>query len=167
MSRYLETGKIVGTFGLKGELKVITDATTPRFIKGNTLYLGKNINHLEKVTITSSRFHKGLYIITINDLFDINLVLKRVGETFYIDRDEMDDLDSNQYYFIDLIGKKIKYQNEIYGIVIDVLDLPTSSVLEIELNNKKKILVPFVANYIKDVNMQDNEIETLNLEEFL
>ena len=44
---YLETGKIVGTFGINGELKVLSDATTNRFVKGNFLYLGKNTKRLE------------------------------------------------------------------------------------------------------------------------
>ena len=164
MSNYLETGKIVGTFGINGELKVLSDASTNRFYKGNILYLGKNINHLEKVEITSSRFHKGLYLITINNIKDINEVLKYVGLLFFIDRDELDDLEPNQYYFDDLIGLKVLSNNEEVGKVIDVLDLPSSSVLELLINNKK-ILIPFVEKYIGKVTKET--IEILNLEEFL
>jgi len=166
MSRYLETGHIVGTFGLKGELKVISDANTNRFVKGNTLYFGKTIKHLEKVTISSSRILKGMHVVTINDLQDINLVEKYIGYKFFIDRDELDDLDNNQYYFIDLIGLDVYYKDKCYGKVIDVLDLPTSSVLEIELENKK-ILVPFVDNYVLNVLVNDNLIIMDKLEEFL
>ena len=49
MSKYLETGKIVGVFGLKGELKVLSDSSTNRFTKDNYLYLGKKETKLTKV----------------------------------------------------------------------------------------------------------------------
>ena len=79
---------------------------------------------------------------------------------FYIDRDELDDLEENQYYFTDLIGLKVINQNnEELGEVIDVLDLPTSAVLEIKLLNGKKCMIPFVNEYIKDVT---NEIIIIN-----
>ena len=152
MSKYLETGKIVGVFGLKGELKVISDSTTNRFFKGSELYLGRNIKNLTKVTISSARIHKGMYMVTINELYDINLVEKYVNQIFYIDRDEMDDLEENEYYFTDLIGLKVINQNnELLGTVIDVLDLPTSAVIEVSLENGKKSMIPFVKEYIKDV----------------
>lgn len=166
MSKYLETGKIVGTFGINGELKVLSDSTTNRFVKGNFLYLGKNTKALEKVEITSTRFHKGLYLVTINNLEDINLVLKYVGMTFYIDREELDDLKENEYYFDDLIGLKVIYNNEEVGMVKDVLDLPAAPALEIIINKiKKQILVPFVGKYFGKVTKE--EIEMFNLEEFV
>lgn len=165
MSNYLETGKIVGTFGINGELKVLSDATTNRFVKGNTLYLGKNTKSLEKVEITSTRFHKGMYLVTINNLNNINLVEKYVNFIFYIDRDEMNDLKENEYYFVDLIGLKIvDTKNTEYGVVTDMLDLPSSSVLEANINGKR-ILIPFVKNYIKEVTNIYIMID--HLEEFL
>ena len=165
MSNYLETGKIVGTFGINGELKVLSDSTTNRFVKGNTLYLGKNTKTLEKVEITSARIHKGMHLVTINNLNNINLVEKYVNYCFYIDRDEMDDLDEDQYYFVDLIGLKIVDTNKKeYGTVTDMLDLPSSSVIEASINDRK-ILIPFVKNYIKEVTKEYIMID--HLEEFL
>lgn len=166
MSKYLETGKIVGVFGLKGELKVISDSTTNRFFKGSELYLGRNIKNLTKVTISSARIHKGMYMVTINELYDINLVEKYVNQIFYIDRDEMDDLEENEYYFDDLIGLKIiDGNNNEYGEVVDVLDLPSSAVIEIKLKGGKKIMIPFVGVYINDVTKEYILIE--RIEEFL
>lgn len=165
MSKYLETGKIVGVFGLKGELKVISDSTTNRFKKGNKLYLGKSEKNVVQVEITSARMHKGMHLVVIDNLEDINLVEKYVNYYFYIDREEMHDLKKNEYYFDDLIGLNIKdEQNNIYGKVVDVLDLPASAVLEVMINDKK-IMIPFVDVYIKDVTKEDIIIS--RLEEFL
>lgn len=161
MSKYLLTGKIVGVFGLKGELKVISESDTNRFIKDNELYLGKNETKLQKVKVSSSRVHKGMYLITINDLFDINLVEKYVGLNFYIDREEMDDLEDGEFYLDDLIGLKVINQNnEVLGPVVEVLDL-YHPVIEIELKNGKKILMPFVKEYVKGVDEEYIYIEEI------
>ena len=161
MSKYLLTGKIVGVFGLKGELKVISESDTNRFIKDNELYLGKNETKLQKVKVSSSRVHKGMYLITINDLFDINLVEKYVGLNFYIDREEMDDLEDGEFYLDDLIGLKVINQDkEVLGPVVEVLDL-YHPVIEIELKNGKKILMPFVKEYVKDVDEEYIYIEEI------
>lgn len=161
MSKYLLTGKIVGVFGLKGELKVISESDTNRFIKDNELYLGKNETKLQKVKVSSSRVHKGMYLVTINDLFDINLVEKYVGLNFYIDREEMDDLEDGEFYLDDLIGLKVINQNkEVLGPVVEVLDL-YHPVIEIELKNGKKILMPFVKEYVKGVDEEYIYIEEI------
>lgn len=161
MSKYLLTGKIVGVFGLKGELKVISESDTNRFIKDNELYLGKNETKLQKVKVSSSRVHKGMYLITINDLFDINLVEKYVGLNFYIDREEMDDLEDGEFYLDDLIGLKVINQNkEVLGPVVEVLDL-YHPVIEIELKNGKKILMPFVKEYVKGFDEEYIYIEEI------
>ena len=161
MSKYLLTGKVVGVFGLKGELKVFSESDTNRFFKDNELYLGKNETRLEKVKISSSRVHKGLHLVTINDLFDINLVEKYVGVNFYIDREEMDDLEDGEFYLDDLIGLKVINQNkEVLGPVVEVLDL-YHPVIEIELKNGKKILMPFVKEYVKDVDEEYIYIEEI------
>ena len=166
MSKYLETGKIVGVFGLKGELKVISDSTTNRFVEGAELYLGRNVNHLTKVKISSVRVHKGMFMVTINELYDINLVEKYVNNYFYIDRDEIDDLEENQYYFDDLIGLTvIDGKNSEYGKVIEVYDLPASVVIEIQLKTGKTVMVPFIDIYINDVTKEHILIE--RIEEFL
>lgn len=161
MSKYLLTGKIVGVFGLKGELKVISESDTNRFIKDNELYLGKNETKLQKVKVSSSRVHKGMYLVTISDLFDINLVEKYVGLNFYIDREEMDDLEDGEFYLDDLIGLRVINQNkEVLGPVVEVLDL-YHPVIEIELKNGKKILMPFVKEYVKDVDEEYIYIEEI------
>ena len=165
MSKYLETGKIVGVFGLKGELKVISDSTTNRFKKGNHLYLGKNEKNVQKVQITNARIHKGLNLVVIDNLEDINLVEKYVNYYFYIDREEMNDLKENEYYFDDLIGKDIvDKDNKIYGKVIDMLDLPASAVIETKFGDRK-VMIPFVNAYIKDVT--DTSVVIDRIEEFL
>lgn len=157
--KYLEVGKIVTTHGIKGELKVsITTDTLSRFNVGNKLYLKKGSEYIE-VIIDSFRMHKGMALITINNLKNINDVLAYVGLFLYVNREELDDLNEGQYYYEDLIGLDV-YDKTVesgkIGEVIDVIEVPQGEILRIKLNNGKKGLVPFVDEFIIDVDIENN-----------
>lgn len=157
--KYLEVGKIVTTHGIKGELKVsITTDTLSRFNVGNKLYLKQGNEYIE-VTIDSFRMHKEMALITINNLKNINDVQCYIGMYLYVNRDELDDLNEGQYYYEDLIGLDV-YDKTIesgkIGKVIDVIEVPQGEILRIKLNNGKNGLVPFVDEFIVEVDIENN-----------
>ena len=164
-TKYLEVGKIVGTFGIKGELKLFSesDFIEERLKKGNVLYLKQGDKYIP-VTIDKARFHKNLWMISINGITDINDVMGYVGFSLYVDTENAKPLDDGEYYCDDLIDMEVYNQNdELMGIVVDVLEIPTYKLLEIK-NKDKKFLVPFIDEFIIDV-LEDkiivNEIEGL------
>lgn len=154
MSDYILVGKIVNTFGLKGELKISTesDFIKERFGKGSKIYLKLNGKYQE-FTISSSRMIKGLPTIVLNDLVDINDVTKYVGLNVYSSTDDNPVLDDNEYYIDDLVGLKVLFPDkEQFGIVKDIIILPANDVMEIETLDGKKELIPFVDDFVKEVN---------------
>lgn len=154
MSDYILVGKIVNTFGLKGELKISTesDFIKERFGKGSKIYLKLNGKYQE-FTISSSRMIKGLPTIVLNDLVDINDVTKYVGLNVYSSTDDNPVLDDNEYYIDDLVGLKVLFPDkQEFGIVKDIIILPANDVMEIETLDGKKELIPFVDDFVKEVN---------------
>lgn len=152
--RLLEVGEIVKAHGIKGELKVkiVTDDLS-RFDKGTILYVG---DEKESVVVTSSRMHQGMMLVTFNSLYDINLVLKYVNKIIYCDVDELDD-DEDIIYYDDLIGCKVIVDGKVIGIVNDIIEVPQGELLEINVNGEMK-LVPYVDEFISDVDVDEKEI---------
>ncbi len=151
---YLLVGKIMAPFGIKGEMKVavITSSKEKRFCKGNILYLKKQEKY-EEVTITSARFHKGNALITLNDIYDINLIGDFLGRELYVDRLLLNDLEENEYYCDDLIGLEVyNEKNEYLGKVNDIIELTSSDVLEVIDEKQKRTLIPFVDDLVTEVN---------------
>lgn len=154
-------GKIVGTHGIKGELKVKSDTSFDRFKKGNVLYIEKE----EKIIINSSRVHKGLHLITINGLTNINDVLMYVNKNIYVPHDRS-ELGEGEYYYEDLIGLICYDSNkEEIGEVIDLQEVPQGLILEIR-GKEKTILIPYVDEFIEEIDLDNkkiliNEIEGL------
>lgn len=154
-------GKIVGTHGIKGEVKVKSDTSFDRFKKGNILYIEKEM----EIKIDSHRQHKGMELITFNGFKNINDVLCFVGKELYVPHNR-DELDEGEFFYEDLIGLMCydSKNNEI-GKVIDIQEVPQGIILEIE-GKEKTILVPYVEQFIEDVDLENkaiyiNEIEGL------
>lgn len=151
---YLEIGKIVNTFGLKGELKIASDSDflDYRFRKGAKIYL-KIANKYTEFSVSSLRFIKGNACITLNDMFDINQVTMYVGLSVYVDASDEPPLEDDEFYIDDLVGLDVYLENgEKYGIVNDVIIIPSNDVLEIKRENGELILIPFIDDYVLEVN---------------
>jgi 16S rRNA processing protein RimM len=150
--KYVEIGKIINTHALKGELKVASDSDfiEERIGIGSKVYIRQN-QDMVPLEVTSARMHGNGILVTFNHLANINLVQHLVGQTLFVPRDSLSDLDENEYYYSDLIGLKVySTQNEYLGEVNDILEYPHGEILEI-YNGDKKILIPFVEAFIKDV----------------
>lgn len=152
--KYLEVGKIVTTHGIKGEVKVqvITDNLT-RFNKDNILYVG---NQKEKIIVDNSRFQKNMILLAFNNITNINDVLKYVGQVLYVDVDEVRDED--EIYYDDLIDCDVYVSEEKIGIVEDVIEVPQGEILKILKNDQTYALVPYVDEFIVDVDIIEKKI---------
>lgn len=150
-------GKIVGTHGIKGELKIKSD-----FEKKELVFkVGKRILiDREEHIIRSYRYHKVFDMITIDEYDNINDVLEYVGKNVYVSRDSL-KLKEKEYLFSDLIGLDIIYNDKIYGCVKDYSnDLNPLLLIEYE----KNYYIPLNKNFIKLVDLENKKIFVNNIE---
>lgn len=165
-NEYIEIGKIVNTFGIKGELKVQSksDFLAYRFRVGAVIYL-KMGQKILSVTISSMRILKGNVIITINDFKDINQVSSYVGSICLAKTNDVPPLNDDEYLIDDLVGLEVKtIDNEKYGKVKDVIIVPSNDILEIELLEGSIALVPFIKDYIEKVSKEEIIIKKYEVE---
>ena len=94
-------GKIVNTFGIKGELKIVSnfEMANRAFKKGNKII----INNKERL-ITNSRFHHHNYLVEIDNIKDINEVTYLIGAKVLINKDEL-KLEENEYLISKTLSK--------------------------------------------------------------
>lgn len=156
-------GKITGTFGIKGELKVYSESDFKefRFRVGADLIL-KKAKITKNVKVTSMRFNQKNILITIDDIKDINEVIDLVGLDIYTTEEA--PLNDDEMYVDDLIGLKVYNQNDEYlGIVNDIISIPSNDIIEV-IDNQNKILIPFIDDFIISIDEEKiiiNEIEGL------
>ena len=153
-------GKIIGTHGIKGELKVKSDTSFDRFSVGNVLYIKLDDHDYKKIVINSHRIHQGCDLITFNNMFDINLVEAFVGKEVYV-KEHNREKDNAKVYYEDLIGCKAINEDGIeLGEVKDLIEVPNGVLLEI-INGKKRALVPYVKELVPIVDIE-NKVVTIH-----
>ena len=143
---YLEAGKIVGTHGLKGEIKIEPWCDGPEFLVGLKRLFCKDKTELK---IKSARVHKNTAVV----LFDgITSELLR-GKVVYINRIDV-RLPKGVNFVQDIIGLKAvdEQSGEEYGIITDVIRTGANDVYQITKDGKN-YLIPKIPDVVSEIDI--------------
>lgn len=104
MTKYLEIGQIVNTFGIKGMIKVKSfSENINRFDKLETVIL-KNKQGLKEYKIEEVKYHKGMVLIKLESIETVEQAELLRGSYLLVDREKEEPLEEGTYYIVDLIG---------------------------------------------------------------
>lgn len=71
----------------------------------------------------------------------------------YIPDDERMNLDEDEFFVSDLIGKKVfDLEGNYVGILKDVYEYPANDVFAVETDDKKIIQIPAVKDFVKSID---------------
>lgn len=153
MKKYLEIGKIVSVFGIKGEVKVEPWCDSPEFIcEFDTLYYKSGT----PVEIERSRVHKNQALLKIKGINTPEEGVKLRGRVLYMDRDDV-ELEEGAYFQQDLIGLEVKDSRDdtIYGSITDVLETGANDVYEISDSDGNRKYIPAIPDVIDKVDIEN------------
>lgn len=161
---YLEIGQIVNTQGLKGEVRIYPFTNdSKRFNDFKKIYVDIDNNKI-KLFIENIRYYKNLVIVKFKNIDNINLVEQYKGKYVFIDEEDKLDLPENTYYISDLLNSKVIYNNEVFGILVDIYNVQSNDVYVIKNNNNKQIVIPANEDIIQSIDINKKEIIIDNIE---
>ena len=164
MKKYLETGKIVGTHGLKGELRVQPWCDSAEFLCGfKTLYLDENGEN--SVKVVRSRAHKNIVIMQLKGVDTIEAAEQLREKIVYISRKDV-KLPKGSYFIQDLIGLKVYDADteKYYGTLSEVSATGANDVYHILGENGKETLIAAVPSVVIETNITDGIMKIRPLE---
>src|SRR5690554_2808887 len=108
----VKIGFVQKPFGIRGEVKVMptTDFVEERYKKGREVELLLN-NEVKNLVIESVRRHQGSVLLKFEGLDNLNDVEFFHRAEIQIERDEMHELQEDEYYFVDLVGCSVYAPN--------------------------------------------------------
>lgn len=160
-------GTIINTRGLKGELKIMSSTSFPeeRFKVGNKVTLLNPNNKMEEEVIIARHFvFKNFDFLVFKGKEDINLVEKYKTWQILADKKELGEED---FYYSDLKGMEVYFNDELLGKVREVFDLNNKSMLRIKKTDNKDLLVIFMEQFIDNVDLENKKIILKNIEGLL
>lgn len=162
MTKYFNVGKIVNTHGIRGEVKVIssTDFPEERYKKGNTLYIEIGPKEMVEVKVASERLHKNFYLLTFVGLGNINDVEKFKGKILKISEDQLDDeLTEDEFYYHEIIDCEVfTEEGEKLGTISEILSPGANDVWVVKRSGEKDLLLPYIENVVKEVDVENKKV---------
>lgn len=150
--QFLDSGKIVGTHGIKGEVRIEPWCDSPEFLCAfKKLYLDEKGQTFIEV---KSRPHKNITLAKIKGVDTIEAAEKFRGKVVYINREDI-TLDEGVNFVQDLIGLEVRdaENGTVYGKLTDVLRTGANDVYEITDSNNKKYLAPVIDEVVEEINV--------------
>lgn len=153
-------GKINGVYGVKGWVKVYS-YTDPReaITKYNPWYLKKG-GVWKAVKIEDSKPQAKTVIAKIEGCDDRDAALLFSGTEVSIKPEQLGSLDEGKYYWRDLIGLRVRNQDDYdFGEVQSLMETGSNDVLVVKSDEGKETLIPWtMGQAIIKVNLEDGLI---------
>lgn len=160
---YIEIGQIVNTNGLKGVVKVnpFTDDIS-KFEDLKYVYIQLK-NELKKVKIEQVRYNKNQVLLKLEGIDSIEEAEKYRNFYLKTEKESQEDVGEDTYYIVDLIGLDVySDKNEYLGKIEDVFPTGSNDVYVVKDNLGKQILIPAIADVVKEVDLKNKKM-TINL----
>ena len=173
----IELGAVQDAQGLQGQIKVRPHSSDPvALLSSKELWLSLIPRRREGVAasleqaslklykVKQAKMHSGTVVIALDGITDRDQAEALKGARILVGRDVFPNIESDSYYWVDLIGcKAINLQGESLGEVIEVNDNGAHGIIAIgDLETKTvKQLVPFVKEVVQNVDLP-NKLITLD-----
>ena len=159
MQEILEIGQIVGTFGIKGMVKVVpfTD-DIKRFDDLKKVYV-ENKKKKEEYEIEQVSYHKNMVILKFKGIDKIEDAEKLRDSYLKINREDAVPLEENSYFIVDLIGLDVETQEgNLLGKLEDIYNTGSNDIYVVKDELGKQILLPAISDVIKKVDLESKKI---------
>ena len=157
LKKYIEAGKIVGTHGVRGEMRVQQWCDSADvFCKFKKFYLDKN--GTESLLVRVSRPHGNICLLKADGVETIEMAEILRGKVLYIDRADL-KLQDGQYLIDDIVGCKVidANDNTEYGVISEVSQTGANDVWHIKKDGKEYYL-PNVPQFVKSVDIEQRTV---------
>ncbi len=159
MDKFFEIGKIAGTHGIKGTLKIFPTTDMPeRFELLKEVIL--EIKDEKKVCeIAKVAYHKNFVLLTLKEYNDINQVEGFKGGRVLIPADKALPLGEDEYYTKDLYDMDVYTdEGEYLGKITEVYVTGANDVYGLKKEGEKELLIPAIKQCILNINVRDKKM---------
>ena len=157
--KWMSIGEIVAPQGLNGAIRIKPSSEFPeRFTKPGKRWIQKNNELPTEIKLIKGTLipGKSIYVLSIEGVSNRSSAEKIIGWNLVIPVDSRPILGNDEFHYLDLIGLEVRRgpQQTLIGYVTDLIK-GGNDLLEIELLEGKKVLVPFVKEIVPEIKIKE------------
>ncbi len=161
--KFLEAGKIVGTHGVRGDLKVQSWCDSPEVLcEFDTLYLDEHT----PVTAERAQVHKNIVLMHLAGVDTAEAAEALRGRVLYLNRDDV-ELPDDLVFIQDILGFSVwdtRVDREI-GTLRDVLTAnPAHDLYEVQAPDGRLVYIPAMKPFLQSIDMEKGVIYIESIE---
>ncbi|SDW00625.1 16S rRNA processing protein RimM [Marininema mesophilum] len=158
---WLTVGHIAGTHGVRGEVRVVsrTDYPELRFVPKAKLMLSHpQLKENLVLTVESVRTHQKWYLIRFQEWPDLTAAEPFKGGTLMVDRSQGVEEEDGFYHF-EIIGcEVVTTEGEYLGTITNILQPGANDVWVVRSPKGKELLIPYIDDVVKDVDVTTKRV---------
>ena len=158
--QFYDVAKILTTHGLQGEVKValITDFPNNRFAAGSRLALKDDHNLV--LTVKSGRPFKQFWLVTFEEIDDIEQAEKLKGKVLVVSQENQQELPAGSYYYHDIIGCQVidNENKEVIGKITDIEAPGANDIWLVKEKNGNEFWLPYIKDVVKEIDIENQKI---------
>jgi 16S rRNA processing protein RimM len=150
-------GYVSAVQGVDGKVRVFSRTSPRENILSYSPWLMDKEGELEEVIVSGKRQGQ-LVVASIDGITNRDQAEALIGNNLYIKPDQLPELNSDDYYWSELIGMRVdSIDGETLGEIIDMMETGADDVMVVE--GDQKHLIPFVLNdLVKLVNRKERSV---------
>lgn len=146
-------GKVVGTHGIKGYLKVSSYAeSADSFSPGTQLALRREGKPVVMLGIESARPYKHGMLLALEGIASIDAARELVGCDLCIDKATLPELERGAYYWHQIIGLQVFTMDDRPLGRVEAIFPTGSNDVYVVRDGKKEILIPAIESVVVDID---------------
>lgn len=157
---YLLLGKVIDAFGLDGTIRILSSTfyAKKRYQKGNKIFLVSPKGERSEYAVISYRNNKNIDFVKLEGINSKEEALEKRGFNVEVVKDNS-LLNKGEYYFSDLEKCDVYFDNSRLGKVKKVEEFPSVITLRVARDNNKDFFVPFINDFILNVDIENHRID--------
>lgn len=161
---YIEVGQVVAAHGVAGMLKVKALSGDPSgLLSARVVRLsgkgGKGIPEGREFEVRAAQRSGGCAVFALSGVETVEAARDLAGARVFVPRKDLPPPGEDEYYFADLVGSEVvDADGGPVGQVSSVVHGPAHDWLEIRGAAKEEVLLPFVSEFIREVDMAGRRI---------
>ena len=157
--KWMLIGEIIAPQGLKGDIRIKPSSDFPeRFTKPGKRWIRKSNELPTEIKLKKGKLipGKSIYVLSLEGVSNRSSAEKIIGWRLVVPADSRPNLNDDEYHYFDLIGLEARRgpKKTLIGHVTDLIN-GGNDLLEIELVQGKKVLVPFVKEIVPEIEIKE------------